>query len=219
VILLLAALLAYVPAAGSLLRKAADRAASLGKSHDVTLTGTLAVGGEAARNAQLTLHFPGQCALTGDDGLQLSVKGSAAEGNAGPALQLLQLACPLLTFKPVPRDKDDENAIRAAALAAGVDLAAPASITRLADRAVYVVGGARDLSKPQLWLYKDTHAAARLITSAGADLRLLEYGNPAALDWFPRVLELWSGGQLVARFEALEARGPGSAGEDEDDSQ
>jgi hypothetical protein len=151
--------------------------------------------------------------------LSLSVKGTAAEGSAGPALRLLQLACPLMTFRSVPKEKDEDNAIRAAAIAAGVDLAAPASIARLVDRPVFVVGASRaDLSRPQLWLYKDSHAAARLITNDGADLRLLEYGNPAALDWFPRVLELWNGGQLAARFEALEAKGMKGAGEDGDDS-
>ena len=202
---MLAALIAYVPAAGSLLRKAADRASSLGKARDVTLNGMLTVGGEAPRPAQLVLHFPLQCTM------------AQAQG---PAQQMVQLACPLLTFKMVPKDKDDENAIRAAAMAAGVDLAAPASITRLSDRPVYVIGaGPRDQSKPQLWLYKDTHAAARLVTNTGADLRLLEYGNPAALEWFPRVVELWSGGQLAARFEALEARGAKGAEEEEDDSQ
>jgi hypothetical protein len=216
--LLLAALVAYLPASGSLLRRAADRAAALGKARDVTLMGTLTVAGEQPRNAQLVLRFPGQCTLTADGGLSLSVKGAAAEGNAGPALQLLQLSCPLMTFKMTPKDKDEDNAIRAAAVAAGVDLAAPASLARLVDRAVYVIGG-REQSKPQLWLYKDSHAAARLITNAGADLRLLEYGNPAALEWFPRVLELWSGGQLAARFEALEAKGLKNAEEDEDDSE
>jgi hypothetical protein len=48
---MVAALIAYVPAAGSLLRKAADRASSLGKARDVTLNGMLTVGGEAPRPA------------------------------------------------------------------------------------------------------------------------------------------------------------------------
>jgi len=201
--LLLAALLAYVPAAGSLLRKAAERAQALGKAKEVTLTGTLTVTGEAPRGAQLVLRFPLQCTLAGAEGV---------------ALQMVQLACPLLTFRSVPKEKEADNAIRNAALAAGVDLAAPSSISRLSDRAVYVVGaGPRDLSRPQLWLYKDSHAPARLIAKEGTDLRLLQYGNPAALDWFPRVVELWNAGQLAARFEVLEAKGTRTSGEEEED--
>jgi len=218
VIALLALLVAYVPTSGSLMRQAAARAAALGRARDVTMTGTLTVTGEPAHNVQLALHFPGSCAFSGE--AALSVKGTTAEGNAGPALQLLQLACPLLTFRMVPKEKDEDNAIRAAAILAGVDLNAPTSLSRLVDRPVFVVGtGSRDLAKPQLWLYKDTHAAARLITNGGADLRLLEYGNPAALEWFPRVWELWSGGQLAARFEVQEARGLKNAAEEEDDSE
>ena len=77
----------------------------------------------------------------------------------------------------------------------------------------------RDASSPQLWIYKDTPAPARLIARGGADLRLLQYGTPAAGEWFPRVIELWSSGQLAARFEVLESKGVrGGAEEEEDDS-
>ena len=51
----------------------------------------------------------------------------------------------------------------------------------------------------------------------GADLRLLEYGNPAAGEWFPRVIELWTSGQLAARFEVLEAKGVRAASQEEED--
>ena len=219
--ILLALLLAYTPPAGSLLRKAVERAQALGKAREVTLTGTLTVTGEAPRNAQLGLRFPLQCKLDADGGPSLSVKAGSAEGNAGPALQLLQLSCPLLTFRNVPKEKDDDNAVRNAAIAAGVDLTAGSALSRFVDRSVYVLGaGARDTARPQLWLYKDSHAPARLIAQSGADLRLMQYGNPAAAEWFPRVIELWSSGQLAARFEVLETKGlkTGPA-EEEDDSE
>lgn len=219
--LLLAALLAYIPSAGSLLRRAAERAQALGRTREVTLSGTLTVTGAPAHPAQLVLRFPLQCTFQEEGAPTLSVKAGAAEGTTGPALQLLQFACPLLTFRNVPKDRDEENAIRLAAVAAGVDLAAGSSLSRLIDRAVYVVGaGPRDTARPQLWLYKDTHAPARLIAQSGADLRLLEYGNPAAADWFPRVIELWTSEQLAARFEVLEAKGlRGSGSEEADDSE
>ena len=56
-----------------------------------------------------------------------------------------------------------------------------------------------------------------IAAQGGADLRLLEYGSPAAADYFPRVLELWESGQLAARFEVLETRGARGAGEEEED--
>jgi len=106
-----------------------------------------------------------------------------------------------------------------AAISFGADLNAAPSLSRLVDHVAYVLGApAHDLGRPQLWLYKDSHAPARLIVG-GADLRLLQYGNPAAAEWFPRVLELWIDGQLASRFEVLEARGMRFTGEEEEYSR
>jgi hypothetical protein len=222
--ILLALLLAYLPTAGSLLKHAAARARAL-RTREVTLSGTLNVTGEPQRNAQLVIRFPLQCRLEGDGGLSLSVKGTAAapegiaEGTSGPALRMLQLACPFLAYRGIPA-ADAPQALRVAALAAGADVGAGAGLSRFDDRVTYVLGaGARNVSVPQLWLYKDTFAPARLIAQGGADLRLLEYGNPAAADWFPRVFELWTAGQLAARFEVFESKGVrGAPQEEEDDS-
>lgn len=220
--LLLAALVAYIPAPASLLKRAAARTSSLGKAKEVTLAGTVTVKDQGAHAAQLVLRFPLSCRLEGD-GVSLSVHGTPAkpnavvEGTTGPALQLLQLACPLIAYRGMP-GTGAEDALRAAVLAAGADVTAGSSLARLGDRMVYVLGAqARDLTRPQLWLYKDSHAPARLFAQGGLDLRLLEYGNPAAADWFPRVIELWESGQLTARFEALETLGARGAGEEEED--
>ena len=218
--LLVAALVAYLPAPGSLLKRAASRNSA--RTHELTLTGTVTVKDQGSHSAQLVLHFPFSCKLEGD-GVSLSVKGTVAkpsgtaEGTTGPALQLLQLACPLLTARGLPAAAAEE-ALRTVAQTAGVDVTLGGALARLGDRVAYVLGAsAHDLTRPQLWLYKDTQAPARLIAQGGADLRLLEYGNPAAADLFPRVIELWEGGQLTARFEALETRGARGAGEEEED--
>lgn len=221
--MILALLLAYVPTSASLLKHAAARARAL-RTREVTLSGTLTVSNEGQRNAQIVLRFPLQCRLEGDGGLSLSVKGTAqnpqgvAEGTSGPALRLLQLACPFLAYRGVPA-ADAPQALRLAALAAGADVAAGAGLSRFDDRVTYVLGaGGRDTSSPQLWLYKDSYAPARLIAQGGVDLRLLEYGNPAAADWFPRVIELWNAGQLAARFEVLESKGiRGTPSQEEED--
>jgi hypothetical protein len=225
-LLFVAALLAYIPSTGSLLRKAAARTGSLGRVKEVTLLGTLTVKDEPARNAQLVLRFPLSCRLEAEGGASLSVKGTAsqpaagAEGTTGPALQLLQLACPFITYRGLSAN-EAEGALRIAAQAQGADLTAGTALSRLADRVVYVLGAtAHDTARPQLWLYKDNHAPARLIAQGGGDLRLLQYGNPASAEWFPRVIELWTDGQLAARFETLETKGARGAGqEEEDDSQ
>ena len=222
--ILLALLLAYVPSPASLLKHAAERARSL-RSREVTLSGTLSATGELLRNARLVLRFPFQCRLEGDGGLSLSVKGTpqnpegAAEGTTGPALRMLQMACPLLAYRGVP-SADAAQALKIVALAAGADVSVGGGLNRFDDRVAYVLGaGSGDRSAPQLWLYKDSYAPARLVAQGGTDLRLLEYGNPAAGEWFPRVIELWTSGQLAARFEALEAKGVrGVAREEEEDS-
>lgn len=224
--ILVALLLAYVPTPGSLLKRAASRTFTLGRTREVALSGTITVKDQGAHPAQLTLRFPLSCKLDAD-GVSLAVRGNVAkpsgvaEGTTGPALQLLQLACPFLTYRGLPA-ADAEEALRAAAQGAGADLTSGGGLSRIGDRVAYVLGaGAHDLTRPQLWIYKDTHAPARVVAQGGADVRFLEYGNPAAADWFPRVIELWEAGQLTARFEALEARGARGAGagaEEEDDS-
>jgi hypothetical protein len=213
----LALLLAYVPSPTSLLRSSVTRGRQLGKTKEVTMTGTLTAAGAAPKPGTLTMHFPGSCKLEAEGSVSFSVKGTAAEGTAGPVLKLLQQACPLLTLRGLNM-AEALGTIRAVASNAGVELSAGASLARLGDRVAYVLGApTRDPARPQLWLYKDNRAPARLISQAGTDLRLLQYGDPAAADWFPRVMELWQDGQLAARFEVLETRGVRQASEDEDD--
>jgi hypothetical protein len=213
----IAALFAYIPSTSSLIKKAAQRNSQLSKTKEVTLSGYFGEAGQATKSATLTLHFPLNCKLEAEGGPTLSVKGAASEGTTGPALQLLQMACPLLATRSLSLN-EAAGTLRTAATSAGVDLTAATSLARIGDRTAYVLGAAaHDTSRPQLWLYKDSRAPARLIAQSGADLRLLQYGDPAAGDWFPRVIELYNGGQLAARFETLDAKGVRQAGEDEDD--
>lgn len=217
---ILALLLAYIPSAGSLVRRAAERGREGSRSREVTLTGQLAVAGEAAKPAQLILRFPLACRFEG--ATSASVRGTAdnpvaGANGGGPAQELLRLACPLIAYRSLS-SADADKALRGTALAAGADVTAGGGLTRLVDRPAWVLGaGAHEPAKPQLWLYKDTAAPARLFTQGGEDLRLLQYGNPASADWFPRVLELWKGDQLLARFEAFETRGFRATGEGDDD--
>lgn len=219
---------AYIPSAGSLFRRAASQPDEVDRSRAVTLTGTLQTGDAPAVPATLQLRFPVRCKLhaKGDQQGALTVRGAPGaeqlepEGkDLGAAKDLLAHACALLTFRGTAAAAGERN-LRLATAAAGVNVD-KTTLGRLGERAVVVLGGEpRKPDAPQLWLYKDTYAPARLLYRAGdglADLRLLEYGTPASDAVFPRVIELWQGGKLAARFEALEASGrkKGSSSEDE----
>jgi hypothetical protein len=215
--------LAYVPAVSVLFKKAAARVNEGSRTRDVTLTGLLQIGDGASAQRVLVLRFPLSCRFEGGAQARGNVAQplpSSAAGN--PEQELIELACPLIAYRGL-RSADAENALRATATIAGADLAVAPSLDRLADRVAVVVGAPpRQADRPQLWLYKDTHAPARLIARRDGhleDLRLLEYGNPAAADWFPRILELSRDGKPSARFEVLETKGFRETGEEEDDDR
>jgi hypothetical protein len=208
-----AALLAFIPASTSLLERVATRGRGA-RGREVTLIGTLTITGEPqAGEARLVLKMPLQCRLERDDGTKLLVRGTAdrpnaiEEGPSGALLTLVRLACPFVAYRGLNLPSATQL-LQGVAQQNGVDLAGASGLSRLEDRVVYVLGAApRDTSRPQLWIYKDSNAPARLITQGGADLRLLEYGSPAAADWFPRVIELWEGGKRSVRFDVLETKG------------
>jgi len=215
--------LAYIPAATVLLRRAAARVNEGSRTRDVTLTGTLQIGDAAPLPRVLALRFPLSCRFEG--GAQ--ARGTAAQplpasGASNPEQELLELSCPLIAYRGM-RTADAEGALQAAATIAGADLSLPAAYDRLGDRVVIVVGApARQVDRPKLWLYKDSHAPARFLARRDGhleDLRLLEYGNPAAAEWFPRILELHRDGKPSARFEVLETRGFRETSEDQDDDR
>jgi hypothetical protein len=202
---------AYIPSVGSLLRRTALRVTEGSRTRDATLTGTLEVQGAEPAARALVLRFPLSCRF--EPGVE--VRGTVAQpltssGAPTPEQELLELACPLIAYRGL-KSSDAENALRATAAAAGADVMAASALDRLGDRVAVVLGAfSRQTDRPQLWIYKDSHAPARLIARRDgrlSDLRLLEYGNPAAADWFPRILELHRDGKLAARFEVLGTKG------------
>lgn len=207
--------LAYIPSTTSMLRKAAARAGEGGRSREATVLGMLTLGQAPAVPATLSLRFPLGCRFEAQ-GLSVTVRGEPGQqqiqddGHEG-ARDLLKLACPLVAYRGQGAAAA-ERTLRIAAMEAGLTGEfLPESLMRLQDRVAVVLGAPpRQLEQPQLWLYRDTAAPARLIARSGSgfdDLRLLQYGSPAAADWLPRVLELWRKDQLVARFEAMETHG------------
>ncbi|HKC59891.1 MAG TPA: hypothetical protein VKB92_07385 [Myxococcales bacterium] len=215
--------LGYIPSVTVLLHRAALRVNEGARTRDVTLSGTLQIGDAAPAPRVLTLRFPLSCRFEGGAQARGTVTQplpSSAAGN--PEQELIELACPLIAYRGL-KTADAETALGAVAYIAGADLSATAVYDRLGDRVALVVGAPpRQADRPQLWLYKDTHAPARLIARRDGhleDLRLLEYGNPAAAEWFPRILELVRDGKTSARFEVLETKGFRETGEEEDDDR
>jgi len=215
--------LGYIPSVTVLLHRAALRVNEGARNRDVTLSGTLQIGDAAPAPRVLALRFPLSCRFEGGAQARGTVAQplpSSAAGN--PEQELIELACPLIAYRGL-KTADAETALGAVAYIAGADLNATAAYDRLGDRVAFVVGAPpRQADRPQLWLYKDTHAPARLIARRDGhleDLRLLEYGNPAAAEWFPRILELVRDGKTSARFEVLETKGFRETGEEEDDDR
>jgi len=213
--------LAYIPPVTMLLHRAALRVNEGSRTRDVTLSGTLQIGDAAPVPRVLSLRFPLSCRFEGGAQARGTVAQPLPASSAGnPEQELIELACPLIAYRGL-KTVDAETALGAAAAVAGADLGAAAAYDRLGDRVAFVVGAPpRQADRPQLWLYKDTHAPARLIARRDGhleDLRLLEYGNPAAAEWFPRILELFRDGKPSARFEVLETKGFRETGEEQDD--
>jgi hypothetical protein len=216
---------AYVPGPGSALRHAAERARDGSRSREATLQGTFTAAGQKPEPRTLVLRLPLSCRF--ENGPQVKDTVATPSGRAdheGPDATLLELACPLIAYRTLTI-ADAEKVLRGTAEAAGADLAAAVGLDRMGDQVAILLGAQpHDLSKPQMWLYKDSFAPARLIARRDgklADLRLYEYGNPAAANWFPRLLELFQDDKLVARFEVTQTRGfrEGASKEEDEDAR
>ncbi|MFL5379272.1 MAG: hypothetical protein ACJ787_15295 [Myxococcales bacterium] len=214
---------AYIPSAGSILRRAAERARDGARSRDATLQGTFTAAGQKPELRTLLLRLPLSCRF--ENGPQVKDTVATPMNRAdrdGPDAALLELACPLIAYRTLST-ADAEKVLRGLAEAAGADLASANGLDRLGDQVAILLGAqAHDLTRPQLWIYKDSFAPARLVARRDgklADLRLYEYGNPAAGEWFPRVIELFQDDKPVARFEVAQTRGfrdTAARSEDED---
>jgi hypothetical protein len=218
-----AAAAAYVPSPGSILRRVAERARNGARSHEATLQGTFTAAGQKPEPRILSLRLPLSCRF--ENGPQVKDTVATPMNRAdrdGPDAALLELACPLIGYRTLSI-ADAEKVLRGAAEAAGADLSSAVGLDRLGDQVAILLGAQpHDLARPQLWVYKDSYAPARLIARRDgklADLRLYEYGNPAAAEWFPRVIELYQDDKSVARFEVVQSKGlrdTAARSEDED---
>ena len=217
----------YLPPATAILKRVAQRRAELGLSSlEARGTLTFAAGaarrlatggaassapGEVAIPAILQLKAPGRCRLElappgapAADHPALWARGPRVAGRRGldevaSARALLEAVCALLADRGSGAEPERGLAQRLADR--GVDLREVA-LGRLGTRVAWVIGGRPQQERPQAWVDKQTYLPVRLVGSGpgGRDVRLLEFGAGSGGESFPRSVEVWSAGQLEARF-------------------
>lgn len=220
--------LAYLLPVSAVLKRVGQRRDELGLA-SLEARGTFVMTGESARAAAaatglplagsefsvpalLTLKVPGRCRLDlappdlpEADRPAAVVKQGRLSGvrsldRVGPAAALLRGLCALLSQRPGGPEPDRPYAEELARL--GVPLT-DVALGRFAGRVAYVFGARPAETKPQAWVDKLTFQPMRVIFAAGpglSDVRFLEWGSPTGGEWFPRVVEVYEGADLRARF-------------------
>jgi hypothetical protein len=174
------------------------------------LAGIVSASGDVTIPATLLVKAPSRCRLElAQEGTPsalrpaLSTRGGHLSGRRGfdsvPAARaLVDGVCALLAERGI--GTEPERAIARRLADHGVDLR-EVSLGRLQGRVAWVIGGRPQDAQPQAWIDKQTFQPIRLVSMQGGatrDVRLLP--GPAAAARFPMAVEVWSGGQLEARF-------------------
>ena len=228
-VLLSAAALAYVIPAFSILRRMVERRDGLRLSA-LRITGTASFSGPAAKEAAaalgmaperevqadmaISLKIPGRCRVDvsapGGRSSFVSVQGKPrAEGTEIPPVsQALMQICPLLALRSAAEGEaraDVERYLRGL----GIE-DRPSSLGRFDGRIVYVIGKTAP-DQPQFWVYKDSFLPARVLyrdrDGNRWDVRFRDFGSAVTGDWFPRIVEVARGEEMLARLTALSADG------------
>jgi hypothetical protein len=211
---------AYVLPGGAIVRRMVEARADL-HLNAVRVEGTLVLSGgamaelgtelpEFRTDASVSIRVPGRCRLdaTTPDGKPLAViEASGRRRVDGPTVTALGLAirevCALLVLRSAS-EADARSGVEQHLHSLHVDTGVT-SLGRLGGQVAYVLGGTRD-TDGQLWVFKDSFLPARIrfTDERGAvwDVRFIDFSSPATGSWFPRLVEVWSGGVLQARFTA-----------------
>lgn len=226
--LLAALLLAYVMPSYSVLKRMAterDELALVNLRVDGTATvpsaaaadyanalGVTTGPGELQLSATISMRFPGRCRveLSSLDSTK-SVAAVTANGKRrieGAELPAVQVAadeiCAVLALRG-SGEGDSRAAVEKHLAGLKVDVK-QASLGRYQGKLAYVVG-APAKGAPQLWVYKDEkfHPGRVLFADDKGvwwDVRFVDYDSQA-IDWFPRLVEVWKGDALQLRITTL----------------
>jgi hypothetical protein len=215
---------AYVLPAAAVLRKAAEKRASL-ELTAVEASGTLELlgpslarlgtlappsGGALTLPARLLVKVGGKARLellppdvAEADRPRASVKDDRLSGQGGleatpAAAALVRALAAFLGSWPGAEGR----ALAEALVRRGVMLDAT-SLGRFNGRLALVLGGKPTDPRPLAFVDKETFMPLRLISPEGGallDVRLLDWASSTGGDWFPRAVEVWSGATLLLRF-------------------
>jgi hypothetical protein len=227
-LLLSTAALAYVIPSFSILRRMVERRdglrlTALRISGTATFAGAgaretaTALGAPAEREVQaemaISLKIPGRCRVdvstAGGRSSSVFVQGKRrAEGTEIPSVsQAVMQICPLLALRS-GAEGDARADVERYLRTIGIE-ERPSSLGRFDGRIVYIIGKTGP-DQPQFWVYKDSFHPARVLYRDGDgkwDVRFRDFGSAVTGDWFPRIVEVARGEEILARFTALSADG------------
>lgn len=226
--LLASAALAYVLPSSSILRRLAEKRDDLRLSQ-LRLTGTANFRGAGAKDAGAALNVPGDREVQTELILSLklpgrcraevkvpegtgsaSVTAHAKKRTEGKEIATLSVAlsqiCPTLALRSAS-ESEARDGLERYLKSLGID-SKTTSLARFEGQIAYVIGDPAPGS-PQFWIYKDSFLPARVMFADAAgtkwDVRFRSYNSPVAGDWFPRLVEVARGEELLMRFTALSA--------------
>ncbi len=217
----------YILPGGSILRRMVDDRDKLGLS-TLRVEGTATFVGNGAKEAAasvglpadrpelpldlvLSLRIPGKCRADfsspeGGKGAVVLANGKRkVEGTDLPSLGVaLEEICALLAARS-GAEHEARGMIEKHLRNRGVD-PQKTSLARFGGTVAYVLGDPAEKSA-QFWIYKEGFLPARMryTDAAGTawDVRFLDYASAATGEWFPRMVEVSRGTELVLRFTSL----------------
>lgn len=228
--LLAAPAAAYVLPAGAVLKRLSQKREQQALAA-VEVRGTLSFAGEDAARAQeaglpllpgeasapafVTIKTPGRCrlelALAGtapEERPAVTLRGTKVGGGRGlerspGAVALVQGLCALLGERPGGTAPERPYAQALSALGVSLD---EVTLGRTGGRVAFVVGGRARDDRPLAWIDKQNFQPLRIAAALGGaarqEVRLADWGSAIGGDLFPRLVEVYAGGQLRLRFTA-----------------
>ncbi len=206
--------LAYIPYAGFVLGKAAEKRASLNLNElEVYLQSTDPAGDVA--DEKLLLKRPGRLRWSrpAPDGEWARIVREGEQAIVRPDGQVAREKVEVepLTELLLPRGQSTEaikSDYQALCQKLGIETG-KTSLARFNSRVAIVIGaGSRDRDKPQLWIDKDGYYPVRLLYRGEHegqkgmwDIQLREFGARETGELFPRVLERYFDAKLVSHSE------------------
>ena len=207
---------AYVPPAEYLCKLLAQRRGEQGL-RDLSLQ-LLTESNEQTRTERIFLKAPERMrrvteTSASQEYVYVQREGKHAEGPVGEIARLSQPISDLTAQLLFPMGSElTDKALRmlVAMRAIGVNTQQVA-LGRFKGRIAYIIGArVWEPDQPQVWLDKASmmpvKVSGRTDKTGFFEMHFLEYGSAVTGNWFPRVIERYRGGSLVARSEVMDVK-------------